>query len=213
MTDRRPDGYGRDARQYSPSAARNRGLILDVLRRVAPPRGHALEVASGSGEHVVHFARGLCDVAWLPSDPDAAARASIAAWIAAAGATNVRTPIALDACAAVWGVEAEAPFDLVLAVNMVHITPWEATAGLLAGAGRVLGPGGLLFLYGPFRRGGRHTAPSNAAFDAELGSEDPRWGIRDVDDLAREGAAHRLAYPEVVEMPANNLSLIFRKTT
>ena len=172
-----------------------------------------LEIGSGTGEHAICFAKALPGLAWLPSDPDAASRASIEAWIAAERLANVRAPGAIDVCQAVWGVEDDAPFGAMISLNMVHIAPWQAALGLLAGAGRLLRPAGILYFYGPFMSGGTHSAASNAAFDADLKRRDPRWGIRDVDDLAGEAAPHGLELREVVEMPANNLSLVFVKTS
>ena len=200
-----------DARQFSPSAARNRRPILEVLTRVLPKKGIVLEIGSGTGEHAVGFAKALPELDWLPSDPDAASRASIKAWIASDVLANVRAPVSIDVRDAVWGVEDAAPFDAIISLNMVHIAPWEAALGLLAGAGRLLRPEGVLFLYGPFMLGGTHTAPSNAAFDADLKRRNPRWGVRDVDNLVRECATGGLELREVVKMPANNLSLVLVK--
>jgi SAM-dependent methyltransferase len=197
------------ARQSSPSAVRNRAPILEVLTRVLPKKGIVLEIGSGTGEHVLCFAKALPRLVWLPSDPDAASRASIAAWITTEGLANVRAPTAIDVREKVWGVEDDAPFDAIISLNMVHIAPWEAALGLLAGAGRLLRLSGVLFFYGPFMRGGTHTAASNAAFDADLKRRDPRWGVRDVDDLASKAARRGLELREVVKMPANNLSLVF----
>jgi SAM-dependent methyltransferase len=205
-------GRSGDGRQFSPSAARNGGPIREVLEKVLPRRGIALEIGSGTGEHVVCFAKAMPGLLWQPSDPDPASRASIAAWIAAEGLANVRTPVAIDVREAVWGVEDEAPFGALISLNMIHIAPWESGLGLLAGAGRLLRPDGVFYLYGPFMRGGAHTAPSNAAFDADLKRRDPRWGVRDTDDLVREAAPHGLGLREVIEMPANNLSLVFVKS-
>jgi SAM-dependent methyltransferase len=202
-----------DARQYSPSAARNRGPIQEVLTRVLPKKGIVLEIGSGTGEHAVCFAKALPRLVWLPSDPDAASRASIEAWIATEGLAHVRAPVALDVRRGIWGVEEDAPFDAMISLNMVHIAPWEAALGLLAGAGRLLGPGGILFFYGPFMLRGRHTAASNAAFDADLKRRDPCWGVRDIDELVSEAAPYGLELREVVNMPANNLSLVFVKST
>ena len=202
-----------EARQFSPSAARNRGPIREVLTRVLPKKGLALEIGSGTGEHAVCFAKALPRLVWLPSDPDAASRASIEAWIATEGLANVRAPVALDVRGGIWGVEGDAPFDAMISLNMVHIAPWEAALGLLAGAGRLLGPDGVLFFYGPFMLSGIHTAASNAAFDADLKRRDPCWGVRDVDDLVGEGALRGVELREVVKMPANNLSLVFVKST
>jgi cyclopropane fatty-acyl-phospholipid synthase-like methyltransferase len=187
--------------------------MLEVLTRVLPEKGIVLEIGSGTGEHVVCFAKALPGLVWLPSDPDEAARASIEAWITSEGLANMRAPVALDVREAVWGVEDAAPFDAMISLNMVHIAPWAAALGLLAGAGRLLGPDGVLFVYGPFMLGGTHTAASNAAFDVDLKRRDPCWGVRDVHDLVREAAPHGLKLREVVKMPANNLSLVFVKST
>ena len=172
-----------------------------------------LEIGSGTGEHAVYFARALPMLVWLPSDPDATAHASIEAWIATAGAANVRAPVVIDVRGEVWGVEEDAPFDAMISLNMVHIAPWDAALGLLAGAGRLLSLDGVLFLYGPFMLGGVHTAASNAAFDADLKRRDPRWGVRDVNALVSEAAPYGLELREVVKMPANNLSLVFVKAS
>jgi SAM-dependent methyltransferase len=196
-----------DARRYAPAAARNRGPILDALRGRLPASGLLLEVASGSGEHAVHLAAAFPALTIQPSDPDPEARASIAAWAAETGLPNIRPPLALDAAAA-WPA---ARADAVLCVNMIHIAPWQACEGLVRGAARILPPGGPLVLYGPFRRGGAHTAPSNAAFDESLRAQDPRWGVRDLEAVAALAAAEGFAAPEVVPMPANNLTLVFRR--
>ena len=199
------------ARQFSPSAARNCVPIREVLTCVLPKKGIVLEIGSGTGEHVVCFAKALPRLVWLPSDPDEASRASIEAWMTSEGLGNVRAPVAIDVREEVWGVEDDAPFDAMISLNMIHIAPWEAALGLLAGGARLLRPDGVLFFYGPFMLGGTHTAASNAAFDADLKRRDPRWGVRDVDDLVGEAATHGLELREVVEMPANNLSLVFVK--
>ena len=201
------------ARQFSPSAARNCEPIREVLTRVLPRKGIVLEIGSGTGEHAIYFAKALTNLVWIPSDPDAASRASIEAWIATEDLANVRVPVAIDVRGAVWGVEDDAPFDAMISLNMVHIAPWEAALGLLAGAGRLLRPNGVLFFYGPFMLGGTHTAASNAAFDADLKRREPRWGVRDLDDLIAEATPHGLELCEVVAMPANNLSLVFVKTS
>jgi SAM-dependent methyltransferase len=201
---------GAGVRLRSPSAARNRGPILDVLARVLPREGRVLEIASGTGEHAVHFARGLPGIVWQPSDPDEASRASIAAWIAEEKLPNVLAPMAIYATANDWGVEKGA-FDAVVSLNMIHIAPWEAALGLVAGAARVLKPDGVLFFYGPFMRDGEHTAPSNETFDQSLKSRDPRWGVRDVNAVAREAQARGFSLCEIEEMPANNLCVIFTR--
>ncbi|WP_029010801.1 DUF938 domain-containing protein [Azospirillum halopraeferens] len=197
-----------DPRRHAPAAERNRDPILAILVRVLPPAGHVLEVAGGTGQHVVHFAAALPALIWQPSDPDEGARASIAARVADSGLANLRPPVALDATAAPWPVERA---DAVVCINMIHIAPWAATLGLMAGAARILPPGGPLVLYGPYARGGRHTAPSNAAFDADLRARNPAWGVRDLDDVTAAAAAAGLDPADVVEMPANNLTVVFRR--
>lgn len=198
-----------DQRQYSPSTARNKAPILAVLQSVLPARAKVLEIASGTGEHAVFFAREMPGLQWLASDPDPEARASIAAWIAADGAANVRGPFALDVLSRDWSVEGEAPFDAIVAINMIHISPWEATLALISGAARLLAPSGVLFTYGPYKRDGVHTAPSNEAFDASLKARNPEWGIRDIKEVAEAAAARGLSLHEFIDMPANNVSLVF----
>lgn len=197
-----------DRRQHSPSAARNRDFILDVLRRVLPPAGTVLELGSGSGEHAVHCAAGLPGLVWQPSEADPAALASIAAWVAHAGLPNLAPPLAFDFAAGPWPVAAA---DAVVAVNVVHYSPWECTRALFAGADRVLPAGGVVYLYGPYRCGGVHTAASNASFDQWLRSVDPRFAVRDLEAVAAEAAACGLRLDERIDMPANNLSLVFRR--
>ena len=205
------DGGVNDHRRHAPAAVRNRDAILGVLRRYLPRRGSVLEIASGSGEHVAHFARaGDPGLEFQPSDPDPTARASIDAWVAALGLPNVRPAIALDASAEVWPLQ---NVDAVLCINMIHIAPWSATVGLLRGAARVLPPGGLLYLYGPFRRDGRHTAPSNERFDHDLRRQDPEWGVRDVEAVAALAVAAGFGPPVIEAMPANNLSVVFSRRT
>ncbi len=197
-----------DDRRSAPHVARNAAPIADVLRDVLPQRGLALEIASGSGEHVLHFARAFPQLTWQPSDPDPVARRSIEAWRGAAGLSNLLAPVALDARGEDWPVAAA---DAILAINMVHISPWTATEGLMRGAGRLLPAGAPLYLYGAYRQAGVATAPSNEAFDAWLRAQDPEWGVRDLDDVAAAAEACGLALDTVVPMPANNLSVVFRK--
>jgi SAM-dependent methyltransferase len=203
---------GEDARQYSPSAARNRGPILEVLRRVLPKSGPVLEIGSGTGEHVVHFAKALPAIDWQPSDPDPPSRASIEAWIAATKLANVRPPFDLDVCAEIWGHK-DRTYEAVVSINMIHIAPWRATLCLFAGAARVLRKSGSLYLYGPFMRDGKHTAKSNAEFDISLRARNSDWGLRDIADLARVAGVNGLALNETVPMPANNFSLVFGRPT
>ena len=194
-----------DPRRHAPAAARNRDPILAVLRGVLPPQGVVLEVASGSGEHALHFAQAFPDLVFQPSDPDPGARASADAW--AAGQGNIRPALALDAAVDWPAVRA----DAVLCFNMIHIAPPPATPGLMRGAAGCLGAGAPLVLYGPYRRGEAHTAPSNAEFDADLRRRNPEWGVRDLEAVAAEAAARGFGAPEVREMPANNLLLVFRR--
>jgi cyclopropane fatty-acyl-phospholipid synthase-like methyltransferase len=198
-----------DQRMFSPAVARNSAPILAVLQRVLPARGVVLEIGCGTGEHAVHFAGAMPGLTWLPSDPDADSRASTASWTKSTGLSNVLPPLDIDVCAKAWGVEQTAPFDAIVSLNMVHISPWTASLGLFAGAARLLRVGGLLFLYGPFIRDGVHNAPSNAAFDASLKARNPSWGLRDIADLERVGKSSGLSLHETIEMPANNRSLIF----
>ncbi len=198
-----------DARRSSPAAARNRDPILAVLTRHLPQRGLVLEIASGSGEHITHFARACGpDLIFQPSDPDADARRSIDAWAATLDLANLRAAIALDAAAKDWPIHHA---DAVLCINMIHIAPWQAAHGLMRGAARVLPPDGPLYLYGPFSRDGRHTAPSNERFDQDLRSRDPAWGVRGIEDVTALAVAAGFAPPLIEEMPANNLSLVFRR--
>ncbi|BDV36225.1 hypothetical protein SS37A_37550 (plasmid) [Methylocystis iwaonis] len=206
---RNPEKRMNDNRLFSAAAARNRGPILDVLRAVLPKQGLVLEIASGSGEHVVHFAANLKNLTFTPSDPSPKACASVAAWIACSGAQNVRAPLALDAASAPWPIERA---DAVICINMVHISPWAATVGLFDNAGAILPAGAPLYLYGPYKRDGAHTAPSNAEFDAGLRAQNPSWGVRDLETVADLGRQAGFERPDIVEMPANNLSLIFRRS-
>ncbi|MHA7870869.1 MAG: DUF938 domain-containing protein [Hyphococcus sp.] len=202
-----------ESRLFSPSAARNRDPIRDVFLQHMPQEGAILEIGGGTGEHAVHLATALPRARWLTGDPDPAARASIAAWIAASGLANLEGPHAIDVTADDWGVEGAGSFSAVVSINMIHIAPFSAAQGLFRGAARLLRPGGKLFLYGPFSREGRHTAPSNEAFDASLKSRDPRWGVRDLEqDIAPLAQENAFSAPVIVEMPANNLTVIFSKT-
>ena len=194
-------------KRFAPATERNREPIRDVLARVLPGAGTVLEIASGTGEHAVAFAQAFPALTWLPSDADPAALASIAAWRAEAGLPNLAAPIELDATGA-WPALASAA---IVCINMVHISPWPATEALFANAGRVLATGGVVYLYGPYRFSGAFTSESNAAFDRSLRARDPRWGVRDVDELVTTAHASGLALVETIAMPANNHSLIFRR--
>jgi len=197
------------AARTSPSTARNRQPILDAIGPRLPSGARVLEVASGAGEHAVFLAGALPGVHWQPSDRDAEALASIAAWRGAAGLANLEAPIRLDAAdLASWPA---GPFEAVVCINMVHISPWAASQGLMAGAGRVLTPGGRLFLYGPYLEADVETAPSNLAFDESLKRRDPAWGLRDLADVSALAAEHGLRRLERIAMPANNLIVVFEK--
>ncbi len=205
-----------DLRLDFPATARNGTVILDVLRRILPDHGWVVEIGSGSGQHAVHFQQALPGVTWQATDPDPRHRASIAAWIAHSG-LPMPAPIDIDASAGAdadggWSMPADAaPVTAVVSINMIHITPWACCMGLLANAARLLSPGGVLYLYGPFKVGDRHTAPSNEAFDRQLRAENEQWGVRNLDDVALEARRVGFQLAESKAMPANNLSVIFRR--
>jgi hypothetical protein len=187
-----------DDRQYAPATLRNRHFILDVLRDALPATGVILEVACGSGEHVVHFARNLPSLVFQPSDPDPDARLSVAAWVKAKGVTNVRAPIALDALHSVWPI---ASADGIICINMIHISPWDATVGLIKGAAAILPPGSPLYLYGSYKREGFETAPSNQAFDWSLRDRYPNWGLRDLEAVAAMAQSDGFSAPVSPKCP------------
>jgi SAM-dependent methyltransferase len=189
-----------------PAPERNKAPILEALQRVLPPRATVLEVASGTGQHIVHFAQSLPEVAWLPSDPELQHRKSIQARVAASGLANIAAPLALDVLDRPWPV---GKLDAIVCINMIHIAPWQATLALLQEAGALLPVHGVLYLYGPYRREGRHTAPSNEAFDADLRRRNPEWGVRNLEDVQRHAGEAGLVLREVAAMPANNLSVVF----
>jgi SAM-dependent methyltransferase len=200
---RRPDN-----RQFASATERNRDAILAVLERVLPETGRVIEIGAGSGQHAAYFAPRFPGLTWQPTEPDPDGRASIKAWVEAANVPNLRPPLDLDVTASVWPIT-EA--DAVFSANMIHIAPWACCLGLMAGAGRILNEGGVLVLYGPFKRDGEHTAPSNADFDAGLKNRDPAWGVRDLGEVTRAAKEAGLALGETVAMPANNLIAIFRR--
>lgn len=195
----------------SAAAERNQEPILVVLRAVLARSGTVLEIASGTGQHVVHFAAALPRLEWQPSEPDATRRAIVAARVGQVALPNVRAPLALDVGAEPWPLAG--PVDAVLAINLIHIAPWSAAEALVAGAERHLGsdPPGVLVLYGPFKEHGAHTAASNEAFDAALRAENPSWGVRELEVVAALAARHGFGPPEVHRMPANNLTVVFRR--
>jgi hypothetical protein len=193
----------------SASSSRNFGPILHVLKERLPHPGLVLEIASGSGEHALWMAEAMPDITWQPTDVSAVARESIDAWRLSKSLPNLNAPLPLDAT--LPGTWLFGKADAVVCINMVHIAPFEATKGLMRGAAQVLGEGGMLYLYGPFSVGGKHTAPSNEAFDADLKARNPEWGVRDVQQIRAAGRSYGLVLTETIAMPANNLSLIFRK--
>jgi hypothetical protein len=198
-----------DGRRSAPHVARNAVPIADVLREILPERGLVLELASGTGEHSLQFARKFPRLLWRPSDPEPSALRSIEAWRVESGLFNLLPPVPLDVRAAEWPVTQA---DALLCINMIHISPWSATAGLMRGAGRLLHEGAPLYLYGPFRRAGVETAPSNEAFDESLRARDSEWGLRDLEEVVAEAEKNGLALDRIVEMPANNISAVLRKT-
>lgn len=204
-----PSAVSADDRLHAPATLRNRAPIAAVLARWLPNAGLVLELASGTGEHAAYLAERFPQLDWQPSDPDATHRRSIAAYRKGAGLANLRAPVDIDVTAPFWPLDAAV--DAMICCNMIHIAPWTAAEGLLSGAAHYLKPGGGLYLYGPFKRDGRHTAPSNAAFDTGLRAQNPAWGVRDLEAVAQLAAAKGFAAPLVEAMPANNLSLWFPK--
>lgn len=200
-----------DRRRHAPAAERNRDALLKVFRDVIPARARILEIASGTGQHAIHIAGYLGRLDWTPSDPDPLARESITAWVDALGARNVRSPLDIDVHTERWADFDEGALDVIVCINMIHIAPWSACEALMRGAGRYLREEGLLFLYGPFKREGRHTAPSNESFDFSLRAQDPCWGVRDLGDVEAAAETCGLVRHHVIDMPANNLSVLFRK--
>ena len=197
-----------DRRLEYPATARNRDAILAVLRDVLPASGLVLEIASGSGEHAVHFAQAFPHLTFQPSDPEDAALQSIAAWTQDSGLTNIKPPVMLDATSAQWPVT-EA--DALLCINMIHIAPWRASESLFHGAAKLLPAGAPLYLYGPYRRADVGTAPSNEAFDESLKARNAEWGLRDLEAVTVLARDNGFSGPAITEMPANNLSVVFRR--
>lgn len=196
------------SRRSAPAVLRNREPIAALLPGLLPESGLVLEVASGTGEHAAFFAGLFPDLVWQPTDPDPGAVASIQAWRAEADLPNLREPLILDASSTDWPIDRA---DAILCFNMIHISPWDATLGLLAGAGTLLPPGAPLILYGPYLRAGIATAPSNEEFDRSLRARDPRWGLRELESVTAEAETRGLSFERLFEMPANNLTLVYRR--
>jgi Protein of unknown function (DUF938) len=203
-----PDNRAPDPRAYAPAVARNREPILAVLRRVLPETGLVLELASGSGEHAAFFAASLPGLLWQPSDVEDGALASIAAWRENAKLANLLAPLRLDVASGDWPLAGAAA---IVAINLVHISPWSTTEALMTGARRVLPQTGTLYLYGAYRVDGQHTAESNRAFDDWLKAQNPEFGVRDLEAVIAAAESRGLRHVETVPMPANNLSLVFRR--
>jgi hypothetical protein len=194
--------------QHAPATARNREAIRDVLRESLPARGTILEIAAGTGEHAVFFAEAFPHLIWQPSEPNPDARASIAAHATAARLNNLRPPLALDAAWPDWPIAAA---DAIVCINMIHISPWAATEGLMAGAARLKAE--VLYLYGPYRENGRDTAPSNEAFEGWLKAQNPAFGLRHLEEVADLAARNGFTLDRRIDMPANNLSVVFRRNS
>jgi len=201
-----------DRRLDYPATGRNRDAILEVLKRVLPTTGTVLEIASGSGQHITHFAKNLPNLSWQPSDPDDNVFPSIQAWADHEDvADRVNPPLNIDTRADIWPVGRIIDITAVLSANMIHIAPWEACLGLIKNSARLLNEDGIFYLYGPFKVGGRHTAPTNEDFDRSLKARNSQWGIRNLDDVAAIALDHGFQLAETVRMPANNLSVIFKR--
>ena len=197
-----------DGKWFIAAAERNKGPIRDVLARVLPRRGVVLEIASGTGQHVVHFAKAFSGLTWQPSDPDAELRESIALRVRDEQLPNVNPPIDLDVARLPWPLQTA---DALVSINLIHVAPWSATLALFEGAKTLLPPQHVLLLYGPYRRYGRHTSESNAQFDSDLRAHDPEWGLRDLEAVSDVAGRAGFVLAEIVDMPANNFSLVFKR--
>lgn len=205
-----------DARQYAPATLRNRAAILEVLLQNLPTTGNILEIASGTGEHSVYFAPHLHPRQWISSDPNPIAISSIIAWQQHEPSPNLVEPLNIDVTAADWSDLYQLKsqnIQVIVNINMLHISPWNACLGLMAGANRILSEGGILYLYGAYKQNGKHTSLSNADFDASLRYQNPEWGVRDLEAVIAVAAAENLVLQKVQSMPANNLSVFFQKTS
>ncbi|MEE2996800.1 MAG: DUF938 domain-containing protein [Pseudomonadota bacterium] len=195
--------------RHFPATERNRDAIADVLSQILPAAGTVLEIGSGSGEHVFYFSKLFPDLTWQPSDPDPLNLQSIRAWGDFAARANLQLPLSINASDITLPIESAVA---IICINVIHISPWDATEGLMRNASRLLPPGGPLYMYGPYKIGGTHTAPSNEAFDRSLRDQNKTWGVRDLDSVVAEAQKNGLAFTQRVEMPANNQSLLFIKT-
>jgi len=201
-----------DARQYAPATQRNREPILKVLSEVIPPNSNILEIASGTGEHAIFFAERLQSCRWIPSDLNSDAYHSIKSWKDTCPVGNLESPLLIDVTQDNWQEQIiNREINAIVNINMIHISPWQACIGLVKGAEEILSPGGILYLYGPYKRKGEHTSPSNASFDRSLRDRNPLWGVRDLETVVATAEAHSLKLQQVTAMPANNLSVIFRR--
>ena len=199
-----------DARRYAAATQRNREPILEVLSRVLPTQGNILEIASGTGEHSIFFAPRLAPRQWYPSEPQSDLRESILAWQSYYQNDNWHPPLDIDASKEHWIIEEQdITINAIVNINMIHISPWQTCLGLMAGARRILPVGGILYLYGPYKRHGEHTAPSNQAFDQSLRAQNPEWGVRNLEDVVSVAQENNLVLQEVTPMPANNFSIVF----
>ena len=201
-----------DARQYAPATQRNREPILKILSKVIPSNSNILEIASGTGEHAIFFTSKLRSRRWIPSDVSSQALESIAAWKNSCSLDNLELPLLIDVTKTGWQQQLIGrKIDAIVNINMIHISPWQACLGLLEGAGQILSNGGILYLYGPYKRDGEHIAPSNAIFDRSLRDRNPLWGVRDLEAVVEAATAQNLTLQRVVAMPANNLSVVFSR--
>lgn len=196
-------------RLFYPATMRNRDAILSILENTLPPQGTVLEIASGSGEHVIHFAKAFPGITWQPSDLEEDCLKSIQAWIEHTALNNVQSPLALDTTRNNWPT---VNLDAILCINMVHISPWEATVGLMKKAGSFLNQGGVLYLYGPYKQKGQHTASSNVSFEGWLKDKDERFGVRHMEEVEALANDNGLKLSQIIDMPANNFSLVFHRS-
>ena len=200
----------RDRKQYAPATERNRQPILEVLQKVIPKEGNILEIASGTGEHACFFAPYFPNQQWIPADPDPLLRLSIEAWRQDSKSDNLQIPLDINVTLPDWDEKLDdSAITAIIAINLIHISPWSACQGLMKGVGKILHSGGILYLYGPYKQEGKHTAPSNEAFDQSLQFRNPEWGVRNLEDVVELAEKHQLILQKVIPMPANNLSLIF----